>query len=279
MRVMYRALAFLTLMLACTLLVAQEVRAVLVERFQELDLTDEQEAKIATIQKEGRPKIESAAKDLAAIVKEEVDKVSAVLTPAQKEKLAALREERLELRAEGLAERVARVQELDLSDAEFAQIQAVRREFRPQIAKAMEGLRGILTEEQRKARQEGLQAGKKHREVLASLGFTDAQKEKVLEACRECRAAIKGELDKIAEVLTAQQEEKLADLKDERRDKVRDRVAHRIANLKELNLTEDQIARIAEIRREYRPKVQESGNKLRAAVREEVRAIADVLKG
>src|SRR5262245_39958790 len=122
MRLVCRALAFSILTLLSTQLVAQEVRAVFVERFQELDLTDEQEAKIAEIQKEGRPKIEGATKELATVAKEEADKVMAVLTPEQKAKVTALREERKELRSEGVAEKVARLQDLDLSDAEIAQI-------------------------------------------------------------------------------------------------------------------------------------------------------------
>lgn len=59
---------------------------------------------------------------------------------------------------------------------------------------------------------------------------------------------------------------------------VRDRLAHRVANLQELKLTDDQVAKIAEIRKEYRPKIQEAGNNLRSAVREEVSAIGDVLR-
>ena len=47
-------------------------------------------------------------------------------------------------------------------------------------------------------------------------------------------------------------------------------MAHRIANLKDLNLTDEQKTKIAEIRKEYRPKVHEAGNKLRASVREEI---------
>ena len=53
----------------------------------------------------------------------------------------------------------------------------------------------------------------------------------------------------------------------------------RIANLKDLNLTDDQKTQIADIRKEYRPKVHEAGNKLRATVREEVEAILAVIKG
>jgi Spy/CpxP family protein refolding chaperone len=59
---------------------------------------------------------------------------------------------------------------------------------------------------------------------------------------------------------------------------VRDWKAHRIANLKELNLTEEQRTQIADIRKEFRPKVHEAGNKLRATVREEAQEILTVLK-
>jgi hypothetical protein len=56
-------------------------------------------------------------------------------------------------------------------------------------------------------------------------------------------------------------------------------MAHRIATLKELNLTEDQKTRIAAIRKEFGPRVHEAGNRLRATVREEVEAILAVIKG
>jgi len=278
MKTVRPVLTLLVAMWASATLAAQEVRALLVEKIQELNLTDEQEAKIAEIQKAARPKVEAAAKALAAVAKEELDKAMAVLTPEQKEKLAAAKEERKELRAEGVSEKLARLQELDLSDAQIAQIEAVRKECRPELAKAVEGLRGTLTPEQRKAREEALASGKKHREVLAALNLTPEQKEKVGAACKECCAAIKGELEKIKEALTAQEKEKLADLKDERKEQVRDRRVHRIANLRELALTPDQQAKLGEIRKEFRPKVQEAGNALRAAVREEVQSIAGVLK-
>jgi len=279
MRMVYRALAFSTAMLVYTQLAAQEARVLLVERFQELNLPDEQEAKITSIQNECRPKIQAAAQELAATTREEVDKVMAVLTPAQKEKASALRDERKEVRAEGLSEKIARLQELDLSDGEIAQIEAIRKETRPLFVKAMEGLRGTLTEDQRRTREQALQSGQKHREVLASLNLTDAQKEKVLGACRDCCAAVKEELEKFRDLLSTQQQAKVAELKDERKENVRDRMAHRIANLRELNLTEEQRAKIAEIRKEYRPRIQEAGNKVRGAVREEVQAIGAVLKG
>jgi Spy/CpxP family protein refolding chaperone len=247
-------------------------------RIQDLNLTDAQEAKIADIRNEYRPKVQEAAKDLVTLVKDEVEKARAVLTPEQRTKLEAFKEERQERRAEGLAERIAHLQELDLTDAEMAQFAEIRKECRPKIEKALEGLRGLLTDDQRKAREEGLRAGKKRREIIASLNLTGEQKEKVESVGKEVRALVREEMEKMRDVLTEGQKEKLQELKDERQDRVRDRMAHRIANLRELNLTDEQKSQIAAIRNEYRPKVHEAGNKLRATVREEVEQIVAVLK-
>ncbi len=79
----------------------------LAERMQDLNLTDQQEAKITDIRKEFKPKVQEAAKDLAAVVKEEVEKVHGVLTPEQRKKLEEAKDERKELRAERLPERLA----------------------------------------------------------------------------------------------------------------------------------------------------------------------------
>ncbi len=65
----------------------------------------------------------------------------------------------------------------------------------------------------------------------------------------------------------------------ERPDRIRDRWAARIANLRDLNLTDAQKAAIADIRKDFRPRVHEAGNKLRGAVKEEVGMILDVIKG
>jgi Spy/CpxP family protein refolding chaperone len=270
-----------TALMALGAMLAADVKAevVVVERIQDLNLTDAQEAKIADIRKEYRPKVQEAGKELAAVAKEEVEKVRAVLTPEQKTKLAALKEERQELRAERLGERIAHLEELDLTDGEVAKIAEIRKQYRPKIVKAMEGLQGLLNADQRKAREEGLKAGKKRREVLASLNLTDDQKAKVEAVGKELRTLVREELEKMRDVLTESQKEQLQEFKDERRERVRDRMAHRVANLKDLNLTDAQKAKIADIRKEYRPKVQEAGNKLRATVREEVEAIMAVLKG
>jgi Spy/CpxP family protein refolding chaperone len=284
MRTLIAAAVLLVAALVCPRLGAGEekekgVSQAPAEGIQDLDLTDAQEAKIADIRKEGQPKIQMAAKELAAIVKEEVEKVRDVLTAEQKEKLQALKEEREEHRLEGVAEMIAHLRHLDLTEDEHAKIQDIRKEYRPKIVKAMEGLKGILTDVQRNAREEGLKAGKTRKEILASLNLTDEQKEKVAAVCKDVGMVVREELEKIGDVLTAEQKAELAELKDERRERVRDRMAHRIANLKDLNLTEEQKAKLTEIRTEYRPKVHEAGNKLRAAVREEVGRIVAVIKG
>jgi Spy/CpxP family protein refolding chaperone len=248
------------------------------ERIQDLQLTDEQEAKIADILKEHGPRIREAARELVTVAKDEVDKVRGVLTPTQKTKLETLKEERQQRRSAGLAERLAHLEDLDLTDAEVARIAEIRKEFRPRIGKALEGLQGLLSAEQKKARAEGLKAGKKRREVLASLNLTDEQKGKVAAVGQEIGALVRQELEQIRGVLNEGQKEKIAELKGELRERVRDRMAHRIANLRDLNLTEEQKAQIADIRREYRPRVQEAGNRLREAVRQEVEMVIGVLK-
>jgi Spy/CpxP family protein refolding chaperone len=247
-------------------------------RIRDLNLTDEQEAKIEDIRSEYRPKVQEAGKELAGVVREEMDKVRAVLTPEQKTKLEAAKEERRERRAEGLAQRMAHLDELDLTEGEMAKVADIRKEYRPRMDKALQELHGLLTDEQKKARAEALKAGKKRREVLAALNLTGAQKEKLQGVARNVATVVREEMAQIRGVLSAEQKEKLQDLKEENRERVRDRMAHRIANLKDLNLTEEQKTRIADIRKEYRPKVQEAGNKLRATVRDEVEAFLAVIK-
>jgi Spy/CpxP family protein refolding chaperone len=250
----------------------------LAERIQDLNLSDEQETKIADIRREHRPKIQEAAKELAAIAKQEVDKVQAVLNPEQKVKLQAMKELREERRLEGLAARIAHLRDLDLTEAELTQIENIRNQDRPKIVTALERLRGILTDEQKQAREEALRAGKQRREVLASLHLSDEQKEKVQAVGNEVAPLVREELEQIRNVLTAEQQAKLPELKAERRERARDRLAARIANFRDLNLTGEQRAAITDIRNEYRPKIHEAGNKLRAIAREEVAMILAVIR-
>jgi Spy/CpxP family protein refolding chaperone len=183
------------------------------------------------------------------------------------------------MRAESLAEQIAHLGDLDLTGNELTQIAQIRKEYRPKIEQTLNELDGFLADDQKKARQEALQAGKKHREVLDALRLSDEQKEKVHSFCKRMGTLCREEMEKVRDVLSGQQRQQLQEVKEEAKEHVRDRMSHRIATLQELNLTQEQKAQITAIRKEYRPKVQEAGNKLRATVREEVEAIVAVLKG
>jgi Spy/CpxP family protein refolding chaperone len=249
------------------------------EMIQDLNLTDEQEAKIAEIRKECKSKVEEAAKDLSGFVKEEMQKIGAILTPEQRQKVQAMRDIRRENRAAGVAQTIAHLDELDLTSAEMAQIAEIRKEFHPKIAQALQGLRGVLTDDQRKEREEALRAGKTRREVFSSLKLNDEQKQKLETVCKEVRSFVHEEMDKIRGVLSEEQQQKLGEFREERKERARDRVAAAVAEYRDLNLTDEQKNQIAEIRKEFRPKIHEAGNKLRGAVRDELNQIVAVLKG
>jgi Spy/CpxP family protein refolding chaperone len=285
MRTLCVLVALGAMLVVCPKLYAQEARERLGERIQDLHLTAQQETKIADIRKEYQPKVKEAVDALKADVKKEVEMAEAVLTPEQKSQLAALKEDRREDRTERregrearLAERVAHLQQLDLTDDEKAKMKAIHEEFQPKIEKVMESLKGTLTSEQLQSRREALRAGKNRAEVIKALHLTGDQKEKVEAVGSELRTLVREELEKIRDVLSESQQAKLQDFRSERKEHVRDQMTHRIMHAKELNLTDSQNTQLMEIRKEYRPKVHEEGDKLRATAREEIEAIVAVLK-
>jgi Spy/CpxP family protein refolding chaperone len=251
---------------------------VFVERFQDINLTDAQETKLAEIRKEHEPKVQAAAKDLGNLIKEEVDKVQGVLTDQQREKLKAWKDARAEHREHCVAHLIACLHHFDLTDAEMTKIGEIRKEFRPKIRKSMEGLHGLLTADQKKAREDALKAGKSRKEVLEALALTADQKEKIAAIGKELAGLVREEMEKVRDVLSEEQREKLQDIKEERQERVRDRKARAIAHFKDLELTADQMTKITAIRTEFRPKIHEAGNKLRTAIREEVEAVVNLLK-
>jgi len=270
------------LMIALTVTLLMSVAAagqvVLVERIQDLPLSDAQEAKIAEIRKESRAKVVENAKELGALAKAELGKIRDVLTAEQKEKIQDMKDEREEHRDESLAHAIANLKDLDLTDAEMAKIGELRKDFRPKLVKSLKELDGMLTDEQKKARTEALTGGKKRSEMLEALRLTDEQKEKAATVGKAVGSLVREEMEQIRDVLSASQKEQLGELKEERKEQVRHRLAHQIMNLKDLNLTDEQKTKLAEIRTEYRPKVQEVGNRLRASIRDEVEKIAAVIK-
>jgi Spy/CpxP family protein refolding chaperone len=258
----------------------------LAAQIQDLFLSDEQEAKIADIQKGYRPRVQAAGKELVAVIEEELDKILSVLTLAQKTKIQAFNVvERQTRRAMLRAERLVQLEELDeLEELEFiggegSKIAEIRKEYRPRIVKPLEGLMGTLDEGQRKAREEALKAGKKRSEMVASLNLSDEQNTKIEAVGKEVGTAVREALEKIRDAITEGEKEKRQELEQGRRERVRDPIARRIMSLKDLKLTDTQRARITEIGEEYRPRVQKAADKLGAALREEVEKIIAVLKG
>jgi Spy/CpxP family protein refolding chaperone len=268
----------LVVLAACGKLYAQDALERLNQRIGHLHLSADQEARVADIRKECRAKIQEAKKELETLGKEEMEKIHAVLTPEQKTKLAALKEKRQEAREEGLAQHITNLKELDLTDAEKTKIESIQEQYRPKIKQALDSVRGVLSEDQQKAREEALRSGKKLREVLGSLNLRGEQKEKLEAVGKEVRTLAHEELEKIGDALNDEQKEKLTELKDERPDRIRDRWAARVMNSSDLGLTDEQKNAIRQIRQEYRPRIHEAGNRLRADIREEVRMIRDVLK-
>ena len=251
---------------------------VLVVSIQDIDLSDEQEAEIAAIRKEYRPKIEASAKELKSLVKEEVEGIRNVFTPEQRPKIQAIIEERKDFREESLAHKIAGLKELDLTETELAKIAEIRKEYRPKIDEAAKQLERLLTDTQKEARKEAIKDDKPRREVLKVLNLTSAQTSELENNAKELKDLVGSEMSKLRGVLTAGQKETLQDLRAERREMVRDRLAHQIANLKDLNLTEQQKESLMNIRQEFRPKIQEAGNALRTEIGEEVGKIVAVLK-
>jgi Spy/CpxP family protein refolding chaperone len=253
-------------------------REVLAEKIQDLNLTDEQETRIADIRKESRPRIQEASRALSDLVREEVDAIRTVLSPEQKRTIQVLREELSARRSDSLAERVAHLGELDLTDDEMTKIGDIRDEYRPKFRSVMRQLVGLLSDEQKKTRDDLLKAGKKRSEVRESISLTGEQKEKLESAGKELRGLVSEEMEKLRAVLSAEQLDRLQDRKEELARNVRDRLAWRISSLKELGLSDEQVAKIADIRKEYRPKIHEAGNSLRTAIREELARILAVIK-
>jgi Spy/CpxP family protein refolding chaperone len=253
-------------------------RKLLVVTIQDIDLTDEQEARIAAIRKEYGPKIKDEAKELKELATEELDKIRNVFTPEQRQKVQQIIAERKEFKVESLAHTLANLKELDLTEAELKKIAEIRKEYRPRMDETLKQLDNLLTEPQKKAREEALKAKKTRRDVLQALNLSSEQTAELEAVAKELKNLVGNEAAKIRDVLTEGQKEKLQDARSERREMVRDHLAHQIANLRELNLTDEQKATLMEIRQEFRPKIQELGNNLRTSIGEEVTKIVNVIK-
>src|SRR5262245_2882200 len=243
MRTTQAVIAFAMMLVGATIGLAQQVRErplagaarakVLVVAVQDIDLTDDQEAKIDAIRKEYRSKNEENAKELKNLAREEVEQIQNVLTPEQRSKVKEMVEERREFKAQCLAHKLAALSELDLTESEMQKIAEIRKQYRPKTEEAAKQLEGLLTEQQKEARKEAIEADKPRREVLQALNVTSEQKAELKNVGKELKDLVGNELEKIRGVLTAEQREEVKDLRSERREMARDRVASQISNLRD----------------------------------------------
>jgi Spy/CpxP family protein refolding chaperone len=104
---------------------------------------------------------------------------------------------------------------LKLTDEQKAKVDEVKKEFAPKMEAATKKMQEVLTEDQKKARDEGMkaarEAGKTGRDVwqagLAATKLTDEQKTKMAEATKEMTSVTTERREKIMAILTPEQQE------------------------------------------------------------------------
>jgi Spy/CpxP family protein refolding chaperone len=145
---------------------------------------------------------------------------------------------------------------LNLTDEQKAKVKELWKEYQP---KFKEATGSVLTADQKKARDNAIKAakdaGKKGPEVFkavrAAVKLTDEQKAKMKEAIKPLRKELH---EKIKGILTPEQQEQL-------KAKIATHKHHGHGPwgmLKGLNLTDEQKAKVKELRKEYQPKFKEA---------------------
>jgi Spy/CpxP family protein refolding chaperone len=182
---------------------------------------------------------------------------------------------------QAMMERWAVLNGVDLTDDQKAKVEEVKKEYGPKFKEARGNRDSMLTEDQQKARDEAVQAakaaGKRGEEVRmaakAAVTLTDEQKAKMADVRKDVQALRKEAREKIMAILTPEQKEQLKKPHEGMRS--HSQMGRGGEMFDGLNLTDEQKARIAEIRKEYAPKLQEAGkdlNALRKEVHEKVLA-------
>jgi Spy/CpxP family protein refolding chaperone len=116
------------------------------------------------------------------------------------------------------------VRGLDLTDAQKASIEEIKKEFGPKLKAAQEKQDSILTEEQKQARAEAFRKARESgegfrnmRETIEKvLNLTDAQKKDMETARKAAEELNKALTDKVTAILTPEQKEKLEKARQER---------------------------------------------------------------
>jgi len=116
---------------------------------------------------------------------------------------------------------------LKLTDEQKAKVEEINKEFAPKRKAVWEKMDGILTADQKKARDEAVKAakdaGKNGREVMeagrAAVKITDEQKAKRAELRKESEAINKEYLEKVEPLLTPEQKAQLKERREHRKER------------------------------------------------------------
>jgi Spy/CpxP family protein refolding chaperone len=115
------------------------------------------------------------------------------------------------------------VRGLDLTDAQKAKVEDIKKEFSPKFKEAQEKRDSILTDEQKKTRTEVFQKARESRQgfpnredLEKALKLTDEQKKKTEEARKVTEELTKTMTDKVTSLLTPEQKEKMEKARAER---------------------------------------------------------------
>lgn len=171
-------------------------------------------------------------------------------------------------------DRWAMLQGVNLTDDQKAKVEAVKQEYGAKFKEDRGKIDSILTEAQRKARDEAVKAaraaGKRGEEVWtaakAAVTLTDEQKAKMAEVRKGGEALRKEAHEKIMAILTTEQKEQLKKSHEGMRG--HPQMGRGGEMLEGLNLTDEQKANVAEIRKEYAPKLEEAGKDVKALRKE-----------
>ena len=193
---------------------------------------------------------------------EQKEKIKAILTPEQREQLKTKMAEHMKM-VEQKAVTMGpwnMLKELNLTDEQKAKVQELRKEYQSKFKAASDS---VLTTDQKKARDDAIkaakEAGKMGGVVSVKLKLTDEQKAKMREAIKPLEKEVS---EKTQAILTPEQREQLKTKMAEHMKMVEQKAVMMGPwnMLKELNLTDEQKAKVQELRKKYQSKFKEASD-------------------
>lgn len=163
-----------------------------------------------------------------------------------------------------MMDRWAMLNGVDLTDDQKAKVEEVKKEYGPKLKEARKEIDGILTADQRKVRDEAVKAakaaGKRGEEIWkdakAAATLTDEQIAKMADLRKTVHALRKEAREKIVAILTPEQRQQVKKPRDGMRSHLQMGWCGEM--LKDLDLTDEQKAKIEDLNKEYRPKIEEA---------------------